>query len=101
MAKQQTKTSRKSGEKSPKQEVRVEGKAEYYESFSHGDVVTTIFANRGGRGEIYFRIVQQREYVWSGKQCFCGSFRPDDAVDMARGAIEANRWLRKRQRSLG
>ena len=33
----------------------------------HGSVVTTIFVNEDDKGKSYYRVVQDRKYVWNGE----------------------------------
>jgi hypothetical protein len=105
MEKQETKTSTKKGAKTPKakgqnRQTRVEKVADDKLSFAHGAVITTIFANRDGHGDIDFRVVQEREYVWNGETCYAKSFRACDLFDKVRGDKEAIRLIQERQRGL-
>ncbi len=79
--------------------MRVEVIAKNRESFAHGDVVTSVFANEDGYGGFDLRMVQQREYIWIGERNYACSFRPRDAIDVSNSALEANRLMQEWQRN--
>jgi hypothetical protein len=88
---QATKSS--SGRVFVQREIHLDRCAMYFE---HGYVVTFIFADLKPWNECCFRVEQVRKGL-NGK--FSDSFRSEDTQDMIRGAYEAKRWIKKRQRA--
>ena len=65
---------------------------------THGNVVTTIFVNEDDKGKPYYRVVQDRKYVWNGEDCWAITLRPRDLFDAANGAHWASQKIQERQR---
>lgn len=80
----------------PKTE-RFDRKAKEKFAATHGNVVTTIFVNEDDKGRPYYRVIQDRKYVWNGETKYAQTFRPRDLIDVSNGARWASQTIQKRQ----